>query len=92
VNSENATRIGVARENLARASATGGISFNTKRMKMNDPAQIRMIVVKKIKEVNLRLVDESSPLIHFSLDLRLRPGINATAFITDAPNHIITDQ
>lgn len=50
---ENATRIGAARENLARASATGGISFNANRMKMNDPAQVRMIVVKKTNEVSL---------------------------------------
>jgi len=54
VNSENTSKMGVARENLAIASVTGEISFNAKRMKINVPAQRRMIVVKEMNEVNLR--------------------------------------
>jgi hypothetical protein len=54
VNSENASKIGVAIENLAKARVTGEISFNAKRMKINDPAHKRMIVVKKTNRVNLR--------------------------------------
>jgi hypothetical protein len=46
--------MGVAIENLAKARVTAEISFNAKRMKTNDPAHKRMIVVKKTNKVNLR--------------------------------------
>jgi hypothetical protein len=67
VNSENRSKTGVARENLAKARVTGEISFNAKRMKINDPAQKRMIIVKETNEVNLRSVVKPSPILLVNL-------------------------
>ena len=53
LNIENASRIGVAIENLVKARVTGEISLNARRMKMNEPAQITIMIVRKTNEINL---------------------------------------
>jgi hypothetical protein len=72
--------MGVATENLAIARVTGEISFNAKRMKINDPAHKRMIVVKKMNEVDMRWVVKPS-LIPFGQSLGTVAAIG-----TDSPN------